>query len=80
MLLAPKDIQQVYQLNWGVFCALTRSDIVRILAYLGLDHMWVLIVYLLDRAGISSQQRAIIIVTDTTVDEWIGHWNMIEKQ
>ncbi len=34
---APKDIQQVYQLVWGVFCALMRSDIVMILAFLGLS-------------------------------------------
>ncbi len=54
MPLAPKDVQQVYQLNWGVFCALMRSDIITILACLGMDHTWVLILYLLDCAGISS--------------------------
>jgi hypothetical protein len=55
VLLAPKDIQQVYQLNWGVFCTLTRSDIVRICTFLDLDHAWVLIVYLLlDHARLSA--------------------------
>ncbi len=29
---APKDVQQVYQLSWGLFCALIRSDIVTFLA------------------------------------------------
>ncbi len=57
MPLASKDIQQVYQLNWGVFCALIRSDIVTILACLDLSHTWILVAYLLDRAGISPQQR-----------------------
>ncbi len=55
MPLAPKDVQQVHQLNWGIFCALIRSDIVTIFTCLDLDHMWVLIAYLLlDRAGIST--------------------------
>ncbi len=49
--LAPKDVQWVYQLNWGVFCI---SDIVTIFTCLDLDHVWVLIAYLLDRAGIST--------------------------
>jgi hypothetical protein len=78
--LAPKDIQQVYQLSWGVFYALTRSDIVTILACLDLFHAWMLIAYLLDRAGISPQQRTIIIVTNAPVDEQIGHWNVLTKQ
>jgi hypothetical protein len=30
--------------------------------------------------GYQPQQRAIIIVTYTPVDEWIGHWNITEKQ
>ena len=80
MQLAPKDIQQVYQLNWGVFCTLIRSDIVTILACLDLFHAWILIAYLLDRAGISPQQRTIIIVTNAPVDEQIGHWNVLTKQ
>ncbi len=51
----PKDIQQVYQLHWGVFCTLTRFDIVMICTFLDLDHAWVLIVYLLlDCAGFST--------------------------
>ncbi len=50
--LAPKDVQQVNQLNWEVFGALTRSNIVKIFTFLDLDHAWVLIVYLpLDHAG-----------------------------
>ncbi len=52
---APNDVQRVYQLNWGVFCALIRSDIVTILACLDLFHTWILVAYLLDRVGISSQ-------------------------
>ncbi len=36
MPLAPKDIQQVYKLNWGEFWALMRSDIVTIVACLDL--------------------------------------------
>ncbi len=40
------------RLNWSVFCTLIRSDIVRIFTCLDLDHMWVLIAYLLDCAGI----------------------------
>jgi hypothetical protein len=44
--LAPKDVQQVYQLKWGRFCALIRSDIVTIFTCLDLDHEWVLIAYL----------------------------------
>jgi hypothetical protein len=70
--LAPKDVQQVYQLHWGVFCDLMKSDIVTILACLGLDHVWVLIACLLDRTGISTQQRTIVIVTNTAdVAEWL---------
>jgi hypothetical protein len=37
-----------------VFCALIRSDIVTTLICLSLDHAWIFIAYLLDRAGISS--------------------------
>ncbi len=55
--LAPKDVQQVYQLKWGVCCALIRFDIFTILASLGLDHTWVLIAYLLDHAGISTSSK-----------------------
>ncbi len=44
--LAPKDVQLVYQLNWGVFCALIRSDIITIFTCLELDHLWVLVMYL----------------------------------
>jgi hypothetical protein len=76
----PKDIQQVYQLNWGVFCALIRSDTVAILACLGLDNTWVLTEYLQDRAGISPPQGTYLIVTNAPVDERIGHWNMIKTQ
>jgi hypothetical protein len=79
MPLAPKDIQQVYQLNWGVFCTLIRSDIVTILACLDLFHAWILIVYLVDHAGISPQQRTIIIVTNAPVDEQIGHWKVFKS-
>jgi hypothetical protein len=32
--LTPKNVQHVYQLNWGVFCALTRSDILTISTFL----------------------------------------------
>ncbi len=79
--LAPKDVQQVYQLNRGVFCAWMRSDIVTILACIGLDHMQVLIAYLLDHTGIvSPQQRAIIIVTSTPIDEQISCWNVMKNQ
>ncbi len=35
------QIQQVYQLTWGVFCALIRSDNVKILACLDLFHVWI---------------------------------------
>ncbi len=35
---APKEVQRVYQLNSGVCFALIRSDIVMILASLGLYH------------------------------------------
>jgi hypothetical protein len=45
---APKEVQQVYQLNWGLFCTSTRSDIVTICTCLDLDQD------LLDRAGIST--------------------------
>ncbi len=38
---ALKDIQWVYQVNWGVFCALTRSDIVTIFTFLVFYHAWV---------------------------------------
>jgi hypothetical protein len=51
-----------------------------ILICLGLDHAWVLIVYLLNHARISPQQRTITIVTKNPVDEQIGCWNMVEKQ
>ncbi len=54
MPLALKDIQQVYQLNWGVFCTFIRSDIVTIFTCFDLDHTWVLISYLLDCARIST--------------------------
>ncbi len=37
---APKDDQQVYQLNWGVFCALTRSDIITICTFLSCIMRW----------------------------------------
>ncbi len=40
-------------MNWGVFCALIRSDIVTTLAYLDLKHVWIFIASLLDHAGIS---------------------------
>jgi hypothetical protein len=80
MLLAPKDIQQVFHLNWGVFCTLIRSDIITILACLGLFQAWILITCLLDHAGISPQQRTIIIVMNALVDEWIGSWNVVTKQ
>ncbi len=79
--LAPKEIQQVYQLNWGVCCALIRSRIVPILACLGLDHAWVLIVYLLDRAGISTSAKD-YYNSDKRSSRWpwIGCWNVIKKQ
>ncbi len=51
-----------------------------ILACVDFYHVWVLIVYLLDRAGISPQQRTIIIVMNAPLDEWIGHWNVVKKQ
>ncbi len=76
---ASKDIQQVYQLNWGLFCTLIRSDMVMILICLGMDHAWVLIANFLDCAGISPQQRTIVIVTNTPVDERISCWNIVEK-
>ncbi len=76
---APKVFERMYQLNWGVFCALMRSDTVTILACLGLDHVWVLIVYLLDHAGISPQWRTIIIVMNAPVDERIGCWSIIKS-
>ncbi len=57
MPLALKDIHRVYQLNWGVFCALIRSDIVTILAYLDLQHAWIFIASLLDHAGISTSAK-----------------------
>ncbi len=50
--LAPKDFQRVYQLNWGVFCTLIRSDIVMFFTCFALNYVWVLIAYLLDCAGI----------------------------
>ncbi len=77
---APKEVQWVYQLNWGVFCALIRSDIVTILACFDLLHAWMLIACLLDCAGISPQQRTVIIVMDAPVDEQISHWTLIKKQ
>ncbi len=43
-------------------------------------HMWILNAYLLDHAGISPQRRTIIIVTNTPVNEQIGHWNVVKKQ
>jgi hypothetical protein len=71
----------VYQLNWGVFFTfIIRSDIITILACLDLFYAWILIAYLLDRAGILPQQRTIIIVTNSPVDERIGHWNVVNKQ
>ncbi len=70
----------MYQLNWGVFCPLIRSDIVRILACLGLFHTRILIAYLLYHAGILPQQKTIIIVMNAPVDEWIGSLNMVKKQ
>ncbi len=39
MPLAPREVQQVYQLNWGVTWALRISDIV---LWKGLDHVWLL--------------------------------------
>jgi hypothetical protein len=51
-----------------------------ILACLDLFHAWTLVAYLLDRAGISPQQRTIVIVTNAPVDEQIGHWNVLKKQ
>jgi hypothetical protein len=30
--------------------------------------------------GLICQQKAIIIVTDAPVDEWVGHWNTAKKQ
>ncbi len=40
MLSAPKDAQQVYQLNWGMFWALTRYDIVTIFTLLSCVMRW----------------------------------------
>ncbi len=67
---APKDVQQVYQLNWGVFCSLIRSDIIRILACLDLSHACNLVAYLLDCAGISPQQKT----------KRIGCWDVLKRQ
>ncbi len=39
----------------------------------------VLVAHLLDHAGISPQQGAIIIVTNAPVDERIGHWNVLKN-
>ncbi len=76
MPLAPKDVQQLYQLNWGKFCALTRSDSVTIFTFLDLYHAWVLIVYLLlDRAGYQLK-----IVSNAPVEERIGGRNVLKKQ
>jgi hypothetical protein len=80
MSLVPKDVRQVYQLNWGIFCALIRSGIVTILACLDLFHAWILVGYLLDHAGISPQQRTITIVIYTPVDDQISHWYVLKRQ
>ncbi len=37
---APNDVHQVYQLNWGVFCTLTRSDIITICSFLSCKMRW----------------------------------------
>jgi hypothetical protein len=76
--LAPKDIQRVYKLNWDVFCAFIRSDIVTILACLDLSPVWILVTYLLDHAGILPQQRTVIIVTNAPVYERIEGWNVLK--
>jgi hypothetical protein len=69
---APKDVQLVYQLNWGAFCTLMISDFVTIFTCLDLDHAWVLIAYLLlDCAGNQLQQTTIIIVKYPLVGEQI---------
>ena len=46
---APREVQRVYQLNWGVTWALMRSNIVR---KKGCLHVWVLMLGLLDHAGL----------------------------
>ncbi len=75
---ASKDVQWVYQLNWGVFCALIRSIMDTIFTCFGLDYTWVLIAYLLDCAGISTSAND-YYKNKALVDERIGHWNVNEK-
>ncbi len=75
--LAPKDVQQVYQLNWGVFCALTRSDIVTICTFCLVQHVDLITYLLLARAGNQLQQTTIIIVKYALVEERIGGWYSI---
>ncbi len=54
------SIQQVYQLNWGVFCALMGCNIVTIFVCLDLYYAWILIVSLLARAGISTSANGLL--------------------
>jgi hypothetical protein len=77
---APKDIQQVYRLNWEVFCALIRSDIIAIFTCLDLDHAWVLITYLLDHAGISTSANDYYNIDVPSSKRVDRSWNMIKKR
>ncbi len=73
----PKDVQWVYQLNWGVFCAMIRSDIVTILACLDLFHAWILVAYLLDHDGISSSVKDYYNSDERSsrwADRWLEYW------
>ncbi len=74
MPLAPKDVQQVYQLNWRIL----RLD--KIWHCHNLYFSWFgsrmdLIAFLLDRAGLC-QQEAILIVMYALVGEQIRGWNI----
>ncbi len=53
--LAPKEVQQLYQLNWGVCLALMRSDIIRFLVVF-MCGSWL---RLLDRAELSDLSKGL---------------------
>ncbi len=76
---APNNVHQVYQLNWGVFCTLTRSDIVTICTFCLVKHVDLIAYLLLACVGNQSQQTTIIIVKYALVGERIGGWYSILK-
>jgi hypothetical protein len=80
MPLAPNNVHRVYQLNWGMFCTLTKLDIVSICTFSCLvKHVFLITYLLLVCAGDQSQQTSIIIVNNALVGERIRGWCSVLK-